>query len=336
MSNYPMYRYIAIGALLGVIVIIGMLAALGYIGGKEPQTLKASTITVGLSTFDVVEKRPELFQDLGVRIEVVRYQVPPQSIDSLLKGETQLTVLPVELAGAIMLKNPNVYIVALDNMLNQAILVPPDSDLDYPGQLKGKKVAAVVGSGTFALFKSFMKTLYGLEVNPEGESDVQVVNVRPGDTLTALKRGDVDAAVIWDPIVSLAVAQGNAEILADYQDLWEEVFPHTPAPMLVWVARGEVVENAKLLKEVLEAHRRAASYWNENRDEIVEIFKELYNLPTDVAEEVWERNPMYTGECITGELKQAMIKVWELAREGGYLSDMPPADNILTCEDLNK
>lgn len=329
--------YIGVGAAAGIVVVALFLLALGFPSDSGgPVALRASTITVGLSTFDVIEKRPQVMEDLGISIEVTRFQVPPQSIDALLKGETQLTVIPVELAGSVMLRDAGVYIIALDNMMNQAILTRPDSGLEEPGDLRGKMVAAVVGSGTFALFRSFMKTLYDINVDPEGPSDVTIVSVRPGDTLAALERGDVDAAVIWDPVVSLAVSERGMRILADYQALWERVNPGMPAPMLVWIASEEVVRDKEVLRKVLEAHRRAAEYWNNNKDDIVRMLSELYNLPPKVAETVWERNQMYTGACITPELKDAMVKVWQLAVKGGYLEEMPPPNNIITCNDLQE
>ncbi len=330
--------YIMAGALAGVLVIVAILALLGYFSTPPaPEVrLKASTITVGLSTFDIVEKRPHLFEDLPVSIEVVRYQVPPQSIDSLLKGETQLTVIPVELAGSVMLKDKDVYIIAVDNMMNQAIIAPGDSDIQDPQDLRGRRVAAVVGSGTFALFRSFMKTLYGINVSPEGPSDVIVVNVRPGETLTALEKGDVDAAVIWDPIVSLAVSTRGMKIVAEYNELWGRVNPGLPAPMLVWIARGEVVKDKEVLRQVLEIHRRAAEYWNVNLTGTISVLMDLYNLPQDVAEKVWQRNRMDAHNCITEWMRDAMVKVWELAMRGGYLDEMPPVDNIITCSYIER
>ncbi len=303
----------------------------------ERASLKASTITVGLSTFDIVEYDPGVFEGLRVWIEVVRFQVPPQSIDSILANDTQLTVLPVELAAVTMLRGGDVYIVALDNYMNQAIIARPDSGIEDPSDLRGKTVAAVVGSGTYALFKSFMKQLYNITVDEENpdRSDLKVINVRPGEALTALLKGDADAAVIWDPIVSLAVSKHGMRIVASYRDLWRQwIGGDSEPPMLVWIARGEIVRDKQLLEDVLEVHRRAAIKWNSDREYTVKLLVKLYNLDPDVAEMVWERNQMYTGPCITLEQKQAMVKIWELAYQAGYLKEMPSPDRIVSCEDL--
>ncbi|MCE4604395.1 MAG: ABC transporter substrate-binding protein [Aeropyrum sp.] len=321
----------ALGVGFVVLVVAVAAAALLFSSPEEAEVLRASTITVGLSTFDVIETDPSILEGLGLEIEVLRFQIPPQSIDAIIRGDTQLTVLPVELAGLTMLRGGDVYIVALDYMMNQAIIALPGSGVESPEDLKGRRVAAVVGSGTYAMFKSFMKELYGITVSEEGESDVIVVNVRPGDVLNALLKGDADAAVIWDPIVSIAVEKHGAVIVASYQELWEEWSGRESAPMLVWIARAEVVSDGELLDKVLEAHRRAAEKWNEDRSFVVDMLASLYNLDSDVAELVWERNQMYTGLCISEELKEAMLDVWRLVYSAGYLEEMPPEERIVTC-----
>jgi NitT/TauT family transport system substrate-binding protein len=326
---------LAVVALVAAVVGVGVLLIAG--GGGGEHALRASTITVGLSTFDVIEDRPELAAREGVRIEVVRFQVPPQSIDALIKGEVQLTVIPVELAGRAMLLGGDVYIVALDNMMNQAIIAPAGSGIESPEDLRGKRVAAVVGSGTYFLFKAFMKLLYNINVDEENPaaSDVVVVNVKPGEVIDAILRGSADAGVIWDPVVSLAVAKYDMVIVASYQDLWRELTGSSLAPMLVWVARAEVVEDPQILIAVLKAHKAAAETWNSEEDYIVNLLTRLYGLDPEVARLVWERNQMYTGLCITEELARQMVRIWEILVDAGYLDSMPGGlERIVTCRDV--
>ncbi len=324
----------ALAVAIAAVILVVAAAAFIYLGGGEAATVKASTITVGLSTFDVVEQFHDEVVPEGLTIEVIRFQLPPQSVDALVKGEVQLTVIPVELAAVTMNKGGDVYIVALDNMVNQAIIAPPDSGIKSPEDLKGKRVAAVVGSGTYYLFKSFMKQLYGINVTEGPDSDVIIINVRPGEVLDAILQGDADAGVIWDPIVSLAITKYGFNVVASYQDLWREYYGDTQMPMLVWVARAEVVEDRDLLLKVLEAHRNAALFWNNESERTIQMLIDLYKLDPEVARVVWERNQMYTGLCITEELKDAMIEIWRLAAEAGYLEKVPEPGRIVSCGDL--
>ncbi len=322
----------ALAVLVLVVVLVG--AYLLAVGGGEPGgTVEVVGVTLksGLSTFDVVEADPGIMEGTGVNITILRVNVPPQVIDALTRGDAQLAVLPVELAGLAMEKGADVYIVALDNQMNQAILTRPGTGVESPRDLAGKKVAAVVGSGTYALFTAFMKELYGYTVGPEG-ADIIIVNLPPANVIDALVSGEVDAAVIWEPLVSKAVVEEGMVIVANFTDLWRQYSGSDTAPMLVWVAAGSIVEDEDVLQAIQEIHARAAEKWNNERDWTIELLSRLYNLPAQTAEMVWERNQMYTGTCITGEIKESMLEVWRLAVEAGYLQDMPPAERIVTCQ----
>jgi len=359
-------RLAVIGAILLVIIVVAGALMLGEGAGETPATttagveespatttitttttatqattkttLIAATLKSGLSTFDVVEQDPALLEDLPIIIDVKRFTVPPNVVDAIAQGDAQLTVVPVELAAKIIVQTRgSVYIVALDNELNQAILARPDSGITSPIDLRGKKVAAVVGSGTYALFTVFMQELYGLTVGTD-DADIIVINIgNPAGVLDALAAGDVDAAVIWEPLVSLGQYKYGFEIVATFKDLWAEYAGDKPAPMLVWVARQEVVDNPELLHAVLEAHKRAAIKWNENPEGwTVEMLARLYNLPEPVAQAVWERNQMYTEYCITGDLVDSMVTLWEMAVKAGYIDTIPDTTNIVTCEQANQ
>jgi len=337
-------RRLLLGGLVVLLILAVGIALLAWPGGgeeaaeTEKKILIAATLKSGLSTFDVIEQDPGILEGLPINITVKRFTVPPNVVDAILQGDAQLTVVPVELAAKIIIQSEGqAYIVALDNELNQAILVRPDSGIENPQDLKGRKVAAVVGSGTYALFTVFMEELYNLSVGEDG-SDIVIVNVgNPAAVLDAVARGDADAAVIWEPLVSLGEYKYNLEVLVTFKDLWREYAGDKPAPMLVWVAREEVVADEDALTAVLEAHRRAAVKWNENPDGwTVDMLARLYNLPDEVAITVWERNQMYTGECINNDLVDSMLILWDMAVKAGYIDRAPSPSSIITCESLGQ
>ncbi len=323
---------------LGIIVVL--LVAAGAVlagrGGGEAVTVRAATIQSGISLLDVVEWDPAIYSGLPISFEVVRLSVPPQVVDALIKGDVDIAVLPVELGAVAMSRGADAYIIALDYDMNQAILVRGDSELETPADLAGRRIAAVVGSGTYAMFKALMEEVYGLTVG-EGEGyDVQVVALAPPQVLDALARGDVDAAVIWEPLVSQGVNQHGFRVLASLADLWREYIgdPEAPAPMLAWVAGSRIVDDPEVLEAVLEAHERAAEKWVESRDWIVAKLQETYNLPGPVAELVYKRSVVHTEKCIDADTARLITEAWKLAVKAGYLDEAPSPDRIITCQRL--
>ena len=90
-----------------------------------------------------------------------------------------------------------------------SILVPKGSKLKSVKDLKGKKVA--LGRGTSAqgvLIKTLKEA--GLELE-----DVRANYMAPGDGLAAFKSGSVDAWVVWDPFVTQAIQEADAQVLGD-------------------------------------------------------------------------------------------------------------------------
>jgi len=291
----------------------------------------AATIKSGISTLDIIDESIE--DKAGVYFNVLRLNTPPQVVDAILKGDAQIAIVPVELAAVIMEKGGDVYIIALDNQMNQAILVRPNSSIKSIEDLKGKKVAAVIGSGTYALFKALMKEDYNLTVGPDPEYDVQVVNMPPPNVIDALARGDVDAAVIWEPLVSEGVVAKHLVILANFTELWAKYAgSEAPAPMLVWVATSDVVKNKELLNAVLKAHMLACEKWNSEENWTISFLSKFYNIDPSVARMVWLRDSMFTGKCIPKNIANSMYKIWGLAVESGYIKDKPSIDRIITCE----
>lgn len=326
-----------IRVVVAVLVILVIVLAGYVLVSQNPEktktpTVVGATIKAGIASIDVVDADKDIQKQAGVNFTVLRLTTPPQVIDAVLRGDAQIITVPVELAAVAMERGGDVYIIAVDYDLNQAILTRPDTGITSPADLKGKKVAAVVGSGTYALFKAFMKELYNLTVG-EGEGyDIQIVNLAPPTVVDALVNGDVDAAVIWEPLVSQAIVKYGMKVVATYQELWRQYAGDMPAPMLVWVATSDIAKNKTLLDKVLKAHQLAAEKWNKNEDNwTVNFLANAYNVDPSVARSIWERDPMHSEACIPDNLVESMVKIWGLAKEAGYIQEIPSTDRIITC-----
>jgi sulfonate transport system substrate-binding protein len=75
--------------------------------------------------------------------------------------------------------------------------------------LKGKKVGVTIGSVGHQLLYIYLRSV-GLK-----PADIQQVNLAPGDILTALTGKNIDAAVTWEPYLTIAQAQKSANLIAD-------------------------------------------------------------------------------------------------------------------------
>ncbi|MGF6881529.1 sulfonate transport system substrate-binding protein [Nocardia sp. GAS34] len=140
-----------------------------------------------------------------------QYTSGPPMLEAVNSGAVDLGGVgnaPVVVAAAAhsALKIVTAYGVGLGG---QDILVPQDSPIHAPADLRGKKIA--VAKGTSANYH----LLQVLTKNDLKLGDVQPQYLQPADALAALSTGRVDAWAIWDPYSAQAQQQTGARILAD-------------------------------------------------------------------------------------------------------------------------
>ncbi len=287
-------------------------------------TVRAATLQGGISTLDIIEA-DNLMQKQGYKLEVLRLQKTPDIIAALAKGDTDLAVIPAEMAAKLIESGTPVKIIAVDMLQNQAILVRGDSNIKSVRDLEGKLVGAVVASGTYKIFKAYMKEVYNITVVEENTPKpgvISVVNVPPGSILDALNKGQVDAIVIWEPFVSMGVAQGD-RILASYSQLWREAGLKGEPVMLVWVARSDFVsKHPDAVKAFLKARDEAARIWVENKTETFAVLASLYKLDEKTLQILYNRTVVVQGD-LNQQLINSIRSEWWLAWKGGYLPKDP-------------
>lgn len=107
--------------------------------------------------------------------------------------------------------NSKIKIVAAfkQNVTGAAVIVPENSTLTSPADLKGKKIAVAKGSSSHHHLLSVLKK-EGLKF-----SDIQPQYLQPADALAAFSGGTVDAWTIWEPFTSQALLQYKAKVLVD-------------------------------------------------------------------------------------------------------------------------
>ena len=85
----------------------------------------------------------------------------------------------------------------LDNINDaEALVARNGSGIDTVAQLKGHRV------GVPYVSTSHFDTLLALKQAGLSEKDVKVVNLRPAEISAAWARGDIDAAFVWNPVLS--------------------------------------------------------------------------------------------------------------------------------------
>lgn len=271
-----MNRRQILGAIAGAAAALS-LAACGA-GGKKESAANASIVfaTQKNGVPFLAQERGEFEKRLKARgigpVKWVEFSSGPPLIEALRAGAVDIGLVgdtPVVYAQA---SGTDLYYVATQSfpgLVGSGLVVPKASNVQTFADLKGKKVAYTKGSASeYAIALALGRV--GLKL-----SDIQPVNLAPGDAQTALANGSIDAWLTWDPYFTLAQLRGGAREIA--------LPPSDLRSVSLYVASGKFVrDRTDVLKATLDELRTEAEWGNANRDYYTAQVAKATRLPPEV------------------------------------------------------
>lgn len=157
-----------------------------------------------------------------------------------------------------------------------AVVVPKNSTISRPQDLKGKKVAVVKGSYAHHLL------VLVLQEGGLTTSDIQFINLSQADIATALISGDIDAAAVWEPVLTKLESQGAIRVLRDGSGIKKG--------LLVIVATDDYLgKNREQTKALLHAYQRGADFIKADPQEAARLIAADINLAPELLVKVLTR-----------------------------------------------
>ncbi|MFG2550520.1 ABC transporter substrate-binding protein [Streptomyces sp. NPDC048581] len=153
-----------------------------------------------------------------------------------------------------------------------AILVPNDSKLTKPEQLKGRSIAVAQGSSANYQLVASLKAV-GLSLG-----DVDVKYLQPADALAAFTAGKVDAWAVWDPYTSQVLQSKQGRILTTGDGITNGLTFQVAAPSAL-----QDKKKAAAIKDYLERLRRATAWVYDHQEEWAKVWAKDTGLPYEVA-----------------------------------------------------
>jgi len=151
----------------------------------------------------------------------------------------------------------------------EALIARNGSGVASIKDLKGKKVATPFVSTAHYQLMAAMK-LEG--VDPKG---VNVMNLRPPEIAAAWERGDIDAAFIWDPVLSKI--KGNGKSIASSASIGAKGYPTFDGIVVStkWAAEHEgfMVALVKALAKADADYRANAAKWTVDSPQVKAMAK---------------------------------------------------------------
>lgn len=208
----------------------------------------------------------------------------------------------------------------------EALISRNGTGINSMKDLKGKKVATPFVS------TAHYQLMVGLKLEGVDPKGVNVMNMRPPEIAAAWERGDIDAAFIWDPILSKIKSTGKT--IATSGSIGKKGYPTFDGLVVdaKWAEKNEafMVALVKVLAKADDEYRNNAAKWTVDSPQIKAIAKwskadakdvpasmALYKFPTleEQASATW----------LGGGAAKAMSNTAAFLKEQGRVQEIKPS-----------
>jgi sulfonate transport system substrate-binding protein len=177
-----------------------------------------------------------------------------------------------------------------------AIVVPGDSAITEPAQLRGQKIAATQGTDPYFFL---LQTLAAAGLSA---SDVEIVNLQHSDGKTALERGDVAAWAGLDPFMAQTELEAGSRLI--YRNLDFNSYG-------LLNAREEFIDqHPDLVQTVVNAYERARAWILENPDAAVQTLATAASIDPEIARQQLLTRTQLDIDPVPGEPQREVL--WRL------------------------
>jgi sulfonate transport system substrate-binding protein len=151
-----------------------------------------------------------------------------------------------------------------------AILVLPNSPIQNPADLRGKRIGTNKGSVGHHL------VLAALQRDKIPFTDIAIQYLLPADAKAALGGGSVDAWSTWEPYVSIAEVQDHLRVIVDGTGL--------PISDGSWVASATAIATKRqVLEDFLRRLARSQLWALQHPEEYAQLYSQQTGLAIDVT-----------------------------------------------------
>lgn len=247
-------------------------------------------------------------------VENVReYEFPTGApeMQSMLAGDLDVAYVGAAPFLSALNNGLDAKIVAGVNSQGSDLVLHPEHSYESPEDLKGLTIATFPpGTIQDTILRDWLK-----ENGVDPDNDVDIKAMGPGDAISAISAGRIDAAFLPHPAPTLIDQEGNGrsvvfsgEMLADHA-------------CCVLVVSGDLIRNhPDLVTEIVKTHIKGTEYSNENQDEVAQIYADQQGWDVDVVRASLEN---WDGHLIADPaiVAESTVDYAQVQYELGYINE---------------
>ena len=195
--------------LIAVILLISATACRASKADQTKENKKVKEIKIGtmdLVNPDLVARKEKYYEkQLGIKVKIVKFDSGKDVNTALAAGSIDASEVGSNPTALGIVNSLNYDLIYIGDIIGSAesLVVKNNANVNSVSQLKGKKIAVPFASTSHYSLLNALKQA-GLK-----ESDVKLLDLEPNDIHAAWKRGDIDAAYVWYPVLNNLVKDGK-------------------------------------------------------------------------------------------------------------------------------
>ena len=162
---------------------------------------------------------------------------------------------------------------------------------------------------------------YALNQSGVSTNDVELVAMKAAQMTDALKAGQIDAMICWEPYSSIAVNNGYGKLLENTS----EIIPGHPC-CVVAASQSFIDNHPDELKKILAIHENATNFTNENPAEAAALLPDDIVPDKDLQAGIIADTTFVSG--LDDDYKQNVMDFMQLGVDLGLLKEPISEDKI--------
>ncbi len=285
---------------------------------KELKKIKIGYLASPGHVLYFVAKEKGYFKEEGLDAELFLFTNSGEGLNAIKAGKVDVGSFGTAAPLTFISKGTEFTIFGGQQTEGHGIVALPEKakELTSLESFKGKTVATVRLATGDVIFRGALK-----EAGIDWKTDLKINELdSPAAVLEAVKKGSVDAGIVWTPFIKLGEKQG-LQIVKYSGDL---VKMHTCCRQVALTSK--IKEDPKYYEKFQAALIKAYKFYQENQDETVDIISKYAKVDKDII-----KAETYSGHIhsIPDPDKDGVVKFWELINKSGYITSDLKIENYV-------
>jgi len=260
------------------------------------------------------------FKEEGLDTELFLFNNSGEGLNAIIAGKLDAGSFGTATPLAFIAKGSDLTIFGGQMSEGHAIIAKPENADEFKDikNFKGKKIATVrLATGDIVFRGGFT------DAGIDWKKDLVINELEsPAAVLEAVKKGSVDAGVVWTPYRKIAEDQGLK--LVKFSGEVHDMENHPCCRQVALTER--IKENPEKYEKFTAALIKAYKFYKTNRDETIDILSKYVKIDKDILEaETY-------GEHISSNPdpnKEGVVRFWDFMKKIGYIE----SDDNIRIED---